>query len=328
MGSRMNQAKLFDMIALDTRRNRVFALLALFSVLPCAGQAVTASELQITIATSIREMPTASNIPVRITYRNLTEHPMDIPIAQKNFRDITDILQVRGPDGSIIPPYYGTDTPGTKAVWTVMHLNAGESRTFGNTLYASEYGFTKPGLYTAQLKRGPDLPKVPEIDSNSLSVQVVDWDTYIHQETAVPQMRITISTDTSEIDLGGSAEIHAKFANITMTGYKIGWSDLILGNLDVMNQFDVRGPDGKVIPPYQGPHPELGASGPPNTLQYLSPGQILDLEMLFTCKMYRCNKPGDYQVRVCRGRYQTDAPSVCSNTLVFKVIPTESETHP
>jgi len=316
------------MIALDTHRNHVAILLALFSALPCAGQSVTASELQITISTNIREMPTASNIPVRVTYRNLTDRQMKIPIADQNHRDMTDILEVRGPDGSIIPPYYGTDWPATKVVWTVMHLNGGESRTLGTNLYASEYGFTKPGLYTVQLKRGPDPPKVPEIDSNSLSVQVVDWDTYIHQETAVPQMRITISTGTQEIDADGIAEIHAKFANITLSDYKIGWSDLVLGGLDVMNQFDVRGTDGDVIPPYQGPHPELGASGPPNTLQYLSPGQILDLEMLFICKMYRCNKPGNYQVRVCRGRYQTDGPSVCSNALTFKVAPMEPEVHP
>lgn len=302
--------------------NRIVLILTLFGIVPVIGQAAS-PDLQIMIATDVRELPTASNVPVWITYKNLTNKGIDVPFAVQDHRDITDVLVVRDPEGKIIDPYYGPNPASSKFGWETMSMNADEALKSGRTLFASEYGFARPGDYTIQLKRGGDGGKIPIVYSNALTIRVVDWHTYANQEKSKPKLRITISTDTSEIFIGGAVPIHAFLVNLTGLEVRGGASEI--NNLDVVDQFDLHGPDGNAIPPYQGPYPQF-RSVKPGWID-LPPKGSIDLPLQLDCKMYMCKTPGIYRVKVCRGRYQTNEATVCSNEITFKVVENASGLH-
>jgi hypothetical protein len=294
--------------------NRILLVLALSGVVPVVAQTASPN-LEITIAADVSELPTTCNVPIRITYKNLTDKQIDVPIAVQEVRDITDVLEVRGPDGKVIRPYFGPHPASSKIGWENMSLNAGEARGFSAVLYASDYGFVKPGDYTVQLRRGSDDGGIPVTYSNILTIRVVGWDTYANQEKSRP-LKIIISTDSARILTGSAVTIHTTFLNLTDREVTGGASDI--GNLDAVDQFDLHGSDGNAIPPYEGPYPEL-RSGKPGWI-FLRPRGSFHLEMQLDCNIYACKTPGAYRLKVCRGRYQTNTPTVCSNEIGFEVI--------
>jgi hypothetical protein len=129
-------------------------------------------ELKITIS-SAQQITAGSDVGLQLEFTNLTDHDVSCSHTYTGGRDITDVAEVRDPEGNIVAPDLGPHPEFQTSSGRGCGLSAGNHRSWQIGLSARMYGFNKPGVYTIQICRDTGKPKTPKIYSNIITVKVI-----------------------------------------------------------------------------------------------------------------------------------------------------------
>jgi hypothetical protein len=299
--------------------NMRYLTLALILVL-CWGYSLaqkdTTPEMKIAISSDVSEIPITGDVPIRMEFQNASDRAITYKLGIIGVQDVSDSFEVRGPDGNLIRPRYDLSNGIKAAKWVSVPLGPRQIRVISNVLDASNYGFSAPGEYTIRMRRQSEDPSVGPIYSNTITVRVTDWDKYMAEEKIRSDLQISLLPVLQEILVGDKINIEMTFTNEGKL--PASCSSSLTGPIDIVDQLEVRDSSGAVVTPNFGPNWQWAAGN--SWACDVLPQKSVTRDVLVSSKAYGLNEPSSYKIRLCRGRYRTDAPTVCSNTVEVRVV--------